>query len=119
MSYEFWVHFFNSKLITHTFYLRLISIQRRAQIALAVAWRNKNDQLAGILGPPGHLERGPCRRTRADADHQAFFLGQPPGHLEGVLVCHRHDLVDNACVQHIGHKACPDTLDLMWARLTA
>ena len=43
--------------------------------------------------------------------------GQPPGHLEGVLVLDLDHFVDDVDVQHVGDEAGADALDLVPARL--
>jgi hypothetical protein len=47
-----------------------------------------DDELAGVLGALGHLQRGPHRGARRDADQQAFLAGQAAGGVEGVVVGH-------------------------------
>ena len=44
-------------------------------------------------------------------------LGQPAGHLEGVVVVHLDHLVDDVDVQHVGDEAGADALDLVPAGL--
>src|SRR5258706_14369432 len=105
MSYEL------RKLITHNF-LRLVRIQRRAEVALAVARRDENNQLTGVLGPPRPLERHPGRRARADADHQTLLFRQPPRHLEGVIVRNCDHLADESGVEYVEYKSRPESLYL-------
>src|SRR6266508_5433903 len=105
--------------LQYTIPLGLVGVQRGAEVALAVAGHNKDDQLAGILRAAADLQRSGGGGARADANHQALFSGQAAGHLEGTVVRALHDFVDDAGVQHIRHEARADALDLMWASLPA
>src|SRR4051794_29433449 len=99
--------------------LWLVGKQRGAEVALAVAGGDEHDQLAGILGPSADLKRNPGGGAGADSDHQAFFLGQAPCHIEGRIIRDLHDLVDNLSVQHTRNETSPDALNLVWASLPA
>src|SRR6266498_4762930 len=62
--------------LQYTIPLGLVGVQRGAEVALAVAGHNKDDQLAGILRAAADLQRSGGGGARADANHQALFSGQ-------------------------------------------
>src|SRR5205085_1846647 len=86
-------------------------------VAFAEVRQHDHDELAGVLGPFGHLHRGPGGGAAADAAQHALLAGQAPGHLERVLVLHLDHLVNDVHVQDARDEAGADALDLVAARL--
>src|SRR4051812_12538552 len=54
------------------------------EVAFAGRAGDRDDQLALVLGPLGQLDGGPDVGPGADADQNAFFLGQAAGHGKSV-----------------------------------
>src|SRR5262249_29180281 len=88
-----------------------------AQIALAQVRQHDDDKLAGVLGTAGDLDGDMGGGAGADAAQDALFAGHAPSHDEGVVILNLDDLVHDAEVEHIGHEAGADTLDLVPAGL--
>ena len=78
--------------------------------------QDDDEELALVLRPFCHLDRRVRRRAGADTDEDAFFLGQPAGHLCRLLARDLEHLVDDLCVQHTRHEPGADALDLVRAR---
>ena len=51
-----------------------------------------------------------------DADEQPLVLGGAAGPVDGLILVDRHHLVDDLEVEHLGHEAGADALDLVRAR---
>jgi hypothetical protein len=94
----------------------------REQAARGKQYQDLSD-LAGTGGrqhpasrPPAALTRRPHssgatqkhRRPGAPLTHR----GQPPRHGHRIVAGHPHDLIKQADIQHLGHKASPNALDL-------
>ena len=85
------------------------------EIALAEVGKDDDDQLARVLRVARKLDRRVDRRAGGDAHQQALLTGQAARHGEGLVVGHLDDLVDQLRLQHGGHKARADALNLVRA----
>ena len=96
---------------------RASSASARAQIALAGAATDRDDQLALVLRTLRHLQRRPDVRAGRNAGQDPFFQRQPPRRGKGVLVADRDDVVHDLQIEVLGHKARPRALNLVRTRL--
>src|SRR5208337_5639317 len=86
-----------------------------AQVALAGAGENHYDEPALVFGPGGHRERRKDRGPGGDAAEDALLPGYLAGGVEGRLVAHRDDFVNDPGIEDLGDEAGADALDLMGA----
>src|SRR5690606_15643536 len=79
------------------------------QVAAAAVGQQHHDHRVGIAA--GDLDRGDHGHAAGAADQQAFLAGQPAGHLEGVGVGDRDDLVRDRGVVGRGPEVLAHALD--------
>src|SRR6185312_16245671 len=94
-----------------------VVVEDGAQVALARRGEDHNNRFPSIFGASGQLSGCPRRRATADAHEQPLFAGKTARHLDRVIIGHGDDLIDQARLQHIGHKASANALNLGWPRL--
>ena len=90
-----------------------------AQVAFAGAGQDHDDEFAPVFGAAGHRQGGKDRGPGRDAAENPFQFGHVPGGLEGRLVAHRDDFIDDFGVQDLGDEAGADALNLVGAGLAA
>jgi hypothetical protein len=73
--------------------------RRRCQVQPARAGQGAGDELAGVFGPAGDLDRRAGGRAAADAAQHAPFPGQQGGRLQGGVLGLDDHLVDDLRVQ--------------------
>lgn len=72
-------------------------VEDLAEVAAAAVGEQYDDDVV-LAEPGGHLQRRHDRHAAGAADQQALLLGEPAGHLEGVLVGDGDDLVRDLTV---------------------
>jgi hypothetical protein len=66
-----------------------------AEIAFPGAATDCDDELAFVFRASGDLQRGPNIRAGGDAGKNAVFEGQTAGHLDGVIVGHGDNFIND------------------------
>src|SRR5690606_3318052 len=92
-----------------------VRVQDRGQVPLAEAGDDDDDQLPGVLGPLGDLERPGDRGAGGDADQQALLLRGAAGELDGGLRVDVDDLVVDRGVEDLRDEVGAQALDLVRA----
>src|SRR6202162_6094939 len=92
--------------------------ENTTQVALAERRQNNNNQFSGIFWALCDLQSRNHRRSRRDADEQAFFERKPPRHVDGLVVSYGDDLVNVIPAQDARNKTGADSLNLVWSWLS-
>src|SRR5690606_13775872 len=88
------------------------------EVTLAAVAEDGDDALAGAHAL-GDFEGGVDVGARGGADQEAFLPGEAAEHAVGRQVGHRHDLVDQAAIEHRRDEARAEALDGVEARAAA
>ena len=91
--------------------------QRSAQVTLASAAADGDDELALVLGTPGGLQRRPDVGTGGDAGQDAFFEREASSGYEGVFVADGDDVVHDLQIQVCGNESGAGALNPVRAGL--
>jgi len=91
---------------------RVLSVEEgRAQVTLPAVGEDGHQKLNPAFRPPGHLQGGIGRCAGGDVRQDPFHLCQTACHVQGVLIFHGDDLVDDVQIENFADKAsafsCP------------
>ncbi|EPY36761.1 transcriptional regulator [Strigomonas culicis] len=94
-------------------------VEHGGEVALAEGGDDRDDGLAGHLGALSELQRRVDVGAAREAAEDAVRAGQLLRGVYRVVALHGDDLVHDLAVEHGGHEAGADALDLVGPRLAA
>ena len=95
---------------------RSVLKERRGEITVAGVGQEGDDGLALVLGALGKLDARPDSRTGGNAHEHTLAMADKFSRSKGVVIRNGDDLVINAGIQHVRHKARTNALDLVRTR---
>ena len=82
----------------------------RAQVTFSERRNYHGDQFVSVFRAFGDFKRCPQSCARRNADKQTFFFGGTLRGGEGIIIFDTDHFINDAGVQHIGHKTRADPL---------